>query len=272
MKITAIVPTFNRAPHLATTIESILNQSYKIDEIIVIDDGSTDDTQKLLHRFKDLTIVKTSNEGVSHARNIGIKEAKNEWLCFLDSDDEWLKYKIENQVRLHRQTGLLFSHTGEIWCRNEKIVKYPKSLAKPEGDCFLQNLTTCKIAASSVMVHKKVFGTIGYFDETMRVCEDYDLWLRISYQYKIGLIKDELIIKKAGHEQLSSKIFAIDRYHINALQKFLNTPYHDEVQTEILYKCNILIKGAIKHNNQEIFETYSKMIRDIQSQTLPKPQ
>ncbi|MDX1810156.1 MAG: glycosyltransferase [Sulfurospirillaceae bacterium] len=266
MKITTIIPTFNRASHITTAIESVINQSYKVDEIIIVDDGSTDNTQEILERFQDLKVIKTKNRGVSSARNIGIKEATNEWICFLDSDDEWLSEKIKSQILLHNEReDILFSHTSEIWQKDGKIVKYPKRLAKPEGHCFLENLSTCKIAASSVMVHKSVFDDIGCFDEDMRVCEDYDMWLRISHKYELGHVKEAMIIKKAGHAQLSNSIFAIDRYHISSLQKFLDTPYHDGIKNEIIKKCNILIKGALKHKNTEIYETYSKMIRDIQS-------
>jgi GT2 family glycosyltransferase len=126
-------------------------------------------------------------------------------------------------------------------------------------------MSRCKIAASSVMMHKSIFEHVGYFDQSMRVCEDYDLWLRVALQYEIGLIKEACIIKNAGHEQLSNTIFAIDRYHIKTLLKLLDSPYHDAIKQQIYDKCKILITGAIKHQNKEIYETYSKMIRDIQS-------
>ena len=268
MKISVIIPTYNRANFLPEAIESVINQTQKADEIIIIDDGSTDNTIKILYEYKNLKIIQTKNLGVSHARNRGIKEAKNEWVLFLDSDDAWIKNKLEKQIDFHKKNpNILFSHTGEKWIRDGKNIKYPKSLEKPQGNCFLENTSTCKIASSSAMVHKSIFEDIGYFDENMRVCEDYDMWLRISLKYKIGLIQDELITKYAGHPQLSSTIFAIDRYHIYSLLKFLKTPYRDEIEKEILRKCNILKKGAIKHNNQEIL----KMVRDIQSQILPKP-
>ena len=264
MKISAIILTFNREDFILKAISSIQSQTYKVDEIIVVDDGSTDNTGKILKNFKNIRIIKTKNLGVSHARNIGISEAKNRWISFLDSDDLWLNDKIENQVIFHKQNpNILFSHTGEKWLRSGKIVKYPKSLAKPNGECFLQNISTCKIATSSILLHKSIFADIGYFDEKLKVCEDYDLWLRISYKFSMGLIKKEQIIKNAGHPQLSSSIFAIDRYHIYTLQKFLNSKYKNDVKNEIIKKCNILVNGAIKHKNREIYEKYSKMIRDI---------
>ncbi len=268
MKITAIIPTFNRADFLPKAIESISNQNYKIDEVIIVDDGSNDNTREILKNYKDLKIISTKNSGVSYARNRGIKMAKNSWIAFLDSDDTWMKVKIKKQIDFHtKNPDILFSHTGERWVRGGKEIKYPKSLKKPHGDCFLQNTSTCKIAASSVLMNKSIFEDIGYFDESMRVCEDYDMWLRVSYRYKIGLIPEQLITKYAGHSQLSSTIFAIDRYHIYSLLNFLDTDFKDEIKKEIEKKCNILEKGAFKHNNQEIL----KMVRDIQSQILPKP-
>ena len=266
MRLSVIIPTYNRADFIQRAIESAFTQTHKVDEIIVIDDGSNDNTEIILATYKNIKVIKTKNQGVSHARNVGIKEAKNEWIAFLDSDDEWQKDKIKKQIDFHLQNpNILFSHSEEKWIRNDKEIKYPKSLKKPSGECFLQNISTCRIAASSVMMHKSIFEDIGYFDEGLRVCEDFDMWLRVSLKYEIGLLKERLITKYAGHPQLSSTIFAIDRYHIYSLEKFLHSNYKDEVKKEILKKCNILVKGAKKHNNSEIFEKYSKMIRDIQS-------
>ncbi len=268
MKITAVIPTYNREKLLPKAINSVLKQSIRVDELIIIDDGSNDDTLKILKKYKDIRVIKTKNLGVSHARNTGIKSAKNSWIAFLDSDDIWMKDKIEKQIKFHkRNPAILFSHTQERWIRGDKEIKYPKSLKKPQGECFLENSSTCKIAASSVLVHKSIFEDVGYFDENLRVCEDYDMWLKISYKYKIGLIEENLITKYAGHPQLSSSIFAIDRYHIFSLMNFLDTEFRDEIQKEIEKKCHILKKGALKHDNQEIL----KMVRDIQSQILPKP-
>lgn len=272
LKISVIIPSFNREKYLPIAINSIKDQTYHIDEIIIIDDGSTDNTQKILNKIDNIKTIKTKNLGVSHARNIGIKASKNNWVAFLDSDDIWIQDKIEKQVNFHKKNqNILFSHTGERWIRDGKRVKYPKSLKKPQGECFLQNISTCKIAASSVLMHKSIFDDIGYFDEKLKVCEDYDLWLRVTQKYTIGLMYEELIIKNAGHKQLSTSIFAIDRYHIYSLQKLLNSKFKNEIQEEIVRKCNILIKGAKKHQNQKILELYSKMIRNIECQILPEP-
>ncbi len=93
--------------------------------------------------------------------------------------------KLQKQVAFHKKNPkILFSHTKERWIRDKKEVKYPKRLKKPEGWCFLDNTSACKIAASSVMFHKSIVENIGYFDEKLRVCEDYDFWLRVSYRLR----------------------------------------------------------------------------------------
>ncbi len=261
LDISVVVPTFNRADFLDRTIKSILEQTYKAKEIIIIDDGSSDKTKKVVAKY-DIKYIYQKNNGVSSARNRGMKEAKNKWIAFLDSDDEWEKQKLQKQVEFHKKNkDILCSHTGEKWVRKGKIVKYSSRLKKPKNKCFLDNLPTCKIAASSVLCHKKIFDKVGMFDESFKVCEDYDMWLRMTLFFQIGLINEPLIVKYAGHFQLSGEIFAIDRYHLKSLVKFLDTPYKNEVKKEIIRKINILRKGAIKHNNQEILKECDFIIK-----------
>ncbi len=261
MEISVVIPTFNRANLVFKAIESVLKQTYKASEIIVIDDGSDDETKKIVENY-DIKYFYQKNSGVSSARNKGIKVARYDWIAFLDSDDVWREDKLQKQVDLHiKNKDILFFHTGEKWIRDKKPVKYPKRLKKPEGKCFLDNLTTCKIAASSVLCHKKIFDKVGMFDTGFRVCEDYDMWLRISLHYKIGLIDENLITKYAGERnQLSKIIFAIDRYHIRSLIKFLNTKYRREVLNTIKLKYEILKKGALKYNNMEIMEEFNEIL------------
>jgi glycosyltransferase involved in cell wall biosynthesis len=102
MKISVIIPTYNRAKFINKTLDAVFNQSFKVDEIIVIDDGSTDDTKEALQNFP-IKYTYQKNSGVSSARNTGIKEAKNQWICFLDSDDIWDRDKIKEQIEFHLQ-------------------------------------------------------------------------------------------------------------------------------------------------------------------------
>ncbi len=262
MKISVIIPTYNRASFLSKTIDSILNQTVKVDEIIVVDDGSTDDTQSILNSFTNIKYIKQTNQGVSKARNIGIQNSTNNWICFLDSDDIWHDTKIEKQIEFHiTNKDILFSHTNERWLFNNKLIKQKKHQQKPSGYCFKQNVLNTLIGASTVMIHKSLFENIGYFDEDLTVCEDYDLWLRILYKYKLGYIDEKLIDKIAGHkEQLSFTTPLMDTYRIQALLKHKDSKYQEIIKDEIIKKSEILIAGAIKHKNKQIEDYYRKLL------------
>jgi len=238
--ISVIIPTFNRAGFILQAIKSVQNQSVNVDEIIVIDDGSTDETKELL-KDEEIVYIYQQNSGVSAARNRGIKEAKHEWLAFLDSDDLWHKNKIEEHISLHvNNPEIKASFTDEKWIRNGKVINKKKHLKKEEPT-FLNSLRTCKIGVSTFFVHKSLFDEIGLFDEDLKVCEDYDLWLRILRKHTIKLINKELITKQAGHDnQLSFTTPLIDTYRVKALQKHTDIK---EAMEEIRYKKDILKKG-----------------------------
>lgn len=251
MNISAIIPTYNRVEFVLEAIKSIQKQSVQVKEIIVVDDGSTDGTKELLEN-EDIVYIQQKNSGVSAARNRGIKEAKYEWIAFLDSDDIWHENKIEEHVALHvKNPHIKASFSDELWVRNGKVVNKKKHLRKEEPT-FLNSLRTCKIGASTFFAHKDIFEDIGLFDESLKVCEDYDLWLRILRKHTIKIINKELITKQAGHiNQLSFTTPLIDKYRVQALQKHLKSEYKKEVLEEISFKNNILNKnGRRKEYNQ----------------------
>ena len=251
MKVSVVIPTFNRATLLERAIWSVFSQSKKVDEIIVIDDGSTDNTKDVIKKFPTLKYFYFKNQGVSFARNEGIKLSTNRWIAFLDSDDTWHKEKLALQCAYHEQNSdILISHTAEEWVRDGKIIKQKDKHKKPKGSCFRENLDFCKIAPSTVMIEKSLFDDAGLFDENLMVCEDYDLWLRILKRYPIGFVDQVLTTKYAGgHEQLSLSYFGMDRFRIEALFKHMPDEY---VAKEIVKKLSILKKGAIKHQNSEL--------------------
>ncbi len=265
MKISVIIPTYNRSKVILRAVKSVLAQSYKASEIIVVDDGSNDNTKELLKDLQDkIVYIFQKNSGVSSARNRGIKKAKYSWIAFLDSDDEWHKDKLKLQTLFHKQNkNILFSHTDELWIRDDKIIKQKAHHKKPSGECFLDNLNFCKIAPSTVMINKKVFDEIGYFDENLKVCEDYDLWLRIALRYHVGFIDQKLVTKYSGDDQLSYKYFGMDRFRVYALEKHLNSRYHVEVKKEIIKKIKILKDGALKHNNRSIYNFYTTKLQEL---------
>ena len=138
--IDVILPTHNRAYCLDRSIHSVLSQSYHDLRLMIIDDGSKDDTKKIIETFqKDSRVnyLHQDNQGVSAARNLGIRHAQGEWIAFLDSDDEWLPNKLEKQVKyLEENPTCRFVHSDEIWMRNGVRVNPKKKFDKNSEDLF----------------------------------------------------------------------------------------------------------------------------------------
>jgi len=264
--ISVIIPAFNRAHTLPKALDSVLSQTLKPREIIVVDDGSTDETNAVLANYPGLCIISQDNRGVSAARNMGIKKAGGEWLAFLDSDDEWLKEKLEKQWDTICIDDKLICHTEEIWIRNGQRVNPMKKHKKFGGMIYERCLPLCVISPSSVMIHRSVFEDVGVFDESLEVCEDYDLWLRICAKYSVLFIDEPLIVKYGGHEdQLSRKHWGMDRFRVKALEKMmsfgaLNDEDEKATVNMILQKCGIIINGMKKRGNNDEAEKWQSKI------------
>ncbi|SFV70699.1 Putative N-acetylgalactosaminyl-diphosphoundecaprenol glucuronosyltransferase [hydrothermal vent metagenome] len=271
MEITVVIPTYNRYEFLKRAVASVIAQTHSVDEIIVVDDGSSDATAEIIKDFPSITYIYQKNRGVSAARNRGIERAKNEWIAFLDSDDAWHPTKIAEQVQLHQDNNdILMSYTDERWIRNGKEVKVPKKYAKVSGEIFQACLSHCIIAPSATLLHNSLFQKYGIFDEELEVCEDYDLWLRIALYERVGLVEKKLITKYAGHpEQLSFKHWGMDRFRTQALEKLLlqvqNAPEKEElVRQELLKKYLLLLKGARKYDKMADIKFYEKRVENLQ--------
>jgi glycosyltransferase involved in cell wall biosynthesis len=198
-------------------------------ELIVVDDGSTDETRTVLEPYAEknlLTYICQEHGGVSAARNRGIRAARGDWLAFLDSDDEWLPGKLAAQTEdLARKPGLLISQCQEIWYRGGRRVNPGRKHLKKEGWLFLDSLARCLISPSAVILSPRLLEETGLFDETFPVCEDYDLWLRVTSRYEAGLLDRDLVIRHGGREDQLSSGFGLDRWRIRALKKILAQPH-----------------------------------------------
>jgi len=253
VKVSVIIPTYNRAKFLEEAINSVLNQTYKDFEIIVVDDGSTDNTKEIIRKFGEIIYIYQKNKGVSSARNKGIKMSRGEYIAFLDSDDLWLKRKLEKQMKIfEKYPENKICHTNEIWIRDGKRINQGKRHQKYGGYIFDKVLPLCIISPSSVVIKREVFEKVGLFDERLKVCEDYDMWLRICAHYKVYFLDEPLIIKRGGHkDQLSKKYWGLDRFRIYALRKILKDKILTEdqrslVKKEIVKKAKIVANGAKK--------------------------
>ena len=256
MNISVIIPTFNRKKTLKRAIQSVLMQSYTPYEIIVIDDGSDDGTKEWLKdNFPNVKYIYQMNSGVSSARNKGIKFARGDWIALLDSDDEWLPSKLKDQANeIESNPAAKFLHTNEIWIRNGVRVNQMKKHKKYGGYIFEKCLDMCRISPSSVLIKKDIFDEIGMFDETLKVCEDYDLWLRFASKYPVHFLDQPLIKKYGGHsDQLSKVDDGIESYRIQSLKKIMNSGILNKKQKTItkdvlVKKMYIYARGLEKRN------------------------
>jgi len=267
--VSVIIPTYNRASWLRGAIDSVLDQTFADFELIVVDDGSTDNTKEIVADYGDkIRYFYQPNKGPSAARNTGIGQAKADLICFLDSDDRWIKNKLQTQVEFIRQNPLTkISYTNEIWIRNGKRVNQKKVHQKYSGWIYQKCLPLCIISPSSVMIHRDVFDKVGLFDENLLVCEDYDLWLRISCRYPIFFIDQSLIIKNGGHkDQLSHRFWGMDRFRVKALEKILQenilSDQDRQATIEMLKKkCTILANGYFKRGKLEEGNVFLNIIK-----------
>jgi len=269
--VSVIIPTFNRDDFLKEAIESVLRQTYPRVELIVIDDGSTDQTKKLVENYSGrLSYIYQVNKGVAAARNRGIAEAIGPLIAFLDSDDRFAPSKIAVQVEaLLNNPSFFVSHTQEKWFRRGQFLNQKKKHRKEAGDLFVRCLELCAVGMSTTMVRRELFESVGLFDETLPCCEDYDLWLRASVDHEFLLIDSPLTIKNGGRpDQLSMKYrVGMDAYRVQSILKLIKTAALDErrllqARLELARKCAILDNGFRKHGKPEEADYYMKLAQD----------
>ncbi|MFW6331849.1 MAG: glycosyltransferase family 2 protein [Thermodesulfobacteriota bacterium] len=281
-QVSVIIPTYNRAEMVGEAIESVLNQDFSSFELIVIDDGSTDQTSKVLRSFgRRIRSIRQENKGVSAARNLGICHASGEWIAFLDSDDLWLPGKLTAQVDFFRRNpASLICQTQEIWIRNGRRVNPKHRHEKRSGMIFEPSLALCLVSPSAVMIRRSLFDLVGRFDENLPACEDYDLWLRIGRRFPVHLIDRPLIVKRGGHEDQLSQTPGLDKFRIASLQNLIDSGTLDSDQERaarrmLQKKCRIYANGCRKRNRipeadyfQTLGERYGMAVAGRESTTL----
>jgi glycosyltransferase involved in cell wall biosynthesis len=257
-RVSIIIPTHNRKAFVQEAVDSVLAQTYEDYELIVVDDGSADDTGEALKRYeKRLHYLYQTNQGVSAARNDGLAHARGEFIAFLDSDDLWLPKKLAKQVAyMDQHPEAQICYTDEIWIRRGKRVNPKKRHAKYSGEIYRRCLPLCIISPSSALMRRGLFEQVGTFDPGLPVCEDYDLWLRVAARFPIFFISQRLIVKRGGHpDQLSRQHWGIDRYRVMALGKILEAgvlpPELRELTIQELHrKVRVLTNGYLKRGKE----------------------
>lgn len=275
-KISVIIPTHNRLQTLPRAVFSVLNQTFKDFDIWIVDDGSTDGTsdwvqsQILTQNEAKIHYIQTQQKGVSHARNKAVRMSQGEWIAFLDSDDEWKPEKLSKQLQMAKENpDLPLIHGEEIWVRNGVQVNPMKKHQKTGGKIFKKCVPICCISPSTSLIKRTVLEEVGLFREDFPVCEDYDLWLRITKKYEVGFIEDPVITKYGGHEDQLSRLYkAMDYYRVKSLMSILETGSLDDdekilVTDTIKKKCEILLKGYERHNNLTHFDEVQKIANQL---------
>ena len=254
--ISVIIPTYNRKRLLKKAIDSVLAQTYPYFELIVVDDGSEDNTSELVANCSaDIVYIKQANKGPAAARNRGIQAARHNLVAFLDSDDWFAADKLQVQIAaMQENPAYLVSHTQETWYRHGKHLNQKKKHMKNSGDIFRQSLEICAVGMSTVMMHREIFDRYGLFDEEFPCCEDYELWLRVSAEQKFLLVDKPLTQKDGGRDDQLSSIYrmGMDKFRIKAIMKILESSSLTEKQKhlalhELERKCMIYGNGCIKH-------------------------
>ena len=272
MLVSIIIPVYNRASFVPKAVESVLMQTFKSFELIIVDDNSDDETYfSILPYLKDRRIsyhYLKKNRGVSFSRNFGIKIAKGKLIAFLDSDDYWLPEKLEKQIEYMKEKNFKICQTDEIWIRRGKFVNPKKKHQKIEGDIFDKSLELCIVSPSAVLIKKEIFDEVGLFDENLPACEDYDLWLRISLKYKVGLLNEKLIVKRNGQDDQLSAIKGLDKFRIYSLLKLLKNENLDEKRKKkvinvLTKKCQIYLNGLLKRGKIKEAEKYRRILNEF---------
>jgi glycosyltransferase involved in cell wall biosynthesis len=228
--VSVVIPTYNRAYLISNTINSVLKQIYQDFEIIVVDDGSIDNTERVIANFNNSKIRyirHNDNRGISVARNTGIEASRGKYIALLDSDDEWLPEKLDKQIKVFQneppEVGVVCSWSFKIDEKGNYIGKV--CLPKKEGYMYKDLLSSNNLSVSTLLIRKECFEKVGLFDNLLNGQEDWDMWIRIAKYYRFVLIKVPLAKRRIHSKQISNDL---ERKIITAHRILLK--YSDELK------------------------------------------
>lgn len=260
-RVSVVIPTYNSADRVKEAIDSVLAQSYSNFEIIVVDDGSTDNTESTLRQFGErIRYFKQQNQGVSSARNTAIRNSRGEYVAFLDSDDIWAAEKLAAQVLVldsDPEVGLVYCDWSVMSGETVLQASYLNHLRPASGYVFDELIQRGFVLTSGVVVRRSCLEDVGCFDTTLTIAQDYDLWLRISYGWKIQLVDKCLLTKRSFDGSLSTNLTRTAVERIELYRKALrNLP-------SMTLQSRRLIEGQLAINHWDVgyiqFDNFSFM-------------
>lgn len=272
--ISVVIPTHNRCNIVGRSIDSVLNQTYDDIEVIVVSDGSTDDTDAVVSKYENSDhrvkyVSYTPARGGNYARNLGISRSSGEYVAFLDDDDTWYPEKLEKQLKVLEENplvGLVYTGSHVIYV-NEKI-EY-RSIPKKSGyllhELLLDNVVG---STSTVLVRKTIFEQSGVFDENLGALQDYDLWIRIAKYTQIGVVSEELI---NYYNCRSGKQVSALTSKYEAAFDYINTKFKNEIlalsekdfKKKMQYQYFLLGNKAMRNNDNATARSYFRKLLNI---------
>jgi glycosyltransferase involved in cell wall biosynthesis len=253
--ISVIIPTHNRASLLNRTIKSVLNQTFHDFELIIVDDGSTDNTKELINEFKKndprVQYIWQENSGrPSETRNTGIKNSKGKYITFLDSDDEILPEKLEKQIKKFNSVS---KNVGLIYCGLQYIPENKNKqskviIPKLKGNLFKELLKGSFIGGITPLIKKECFQKSGLFDTSLPSGEDWDMWIRISKNYEFDYVPEALAIYHIHGKQISANFDDT----INGFQKILEKYSNEICRYPSIYNEHLIRLGIFYCINANI--------------------
>ena len=239
--IDVVIPVYNGAQFISAAIDSVLAQSHLPASLIIVNDGSTDETEKIILGYQNTIIpikyIKKENGGLSSARNTGIKFSQAEYLAFLDADDVWTKTNLEKQLDIFRKSiglnlGLVYCDYSNIDSNGNLIENYScfKLDQEIKGMVFKKLFLGNKIAGSgsAVLVRRQCFDQVDLFDEKLPGCEDWDMWLRITEKYTVDFVPEKLVKLRRHESSMQTDHFKMYQNQILIFNKWIGNPNVDE--------------------------------------------
>ncbi len=261
-RVLCVIPVRNRADFVLDAIASVLSQTYDDHALVVVDDGSDDRTAVAAEEAMQGASIAASvlcrpHVGVAAARNAGVAAVDSAWIAFLDSDDLWLETKLARQMAwVDAHPTYRLTQTAERWIDAGRH-RNPRYWHRKEEQLFPRCLERCLVSPSAVAIRRDAYDELGGFDESFPVCEDYELWLRVALDEPVGLVPEQLVVKRGGHaDQLSRSMWGLDRYRVAALVKFLAQRSLDAAAREAVLrvldtKCALLAGGAARRGRHD---------------------